>query len=622
MSFDFESYDHTFRRRTLLALGGGLLGLGVLAGRLFHLQIQGHENYRRDAKLNQIDRQILLPKRGAILDAQGARIADSIFEYDLYLHEKYNKLEAGKIQALLGHLHLGEEELSRLLDHVLTDSHRPLLLHRNLNQQQLVRIEYHRPNLPNYRLHRQMRRYYFMGNALSPITGYVGKADLNDSEGRPYALMEEYRLGKAGIERQYDQYLHGHIGEAEIKVNVHGKHLQELDRAESKAGDDLRLHIHAELQEFAMQRLVEHHSGAVVVLDAMTGGIVTLASYPSYDANQFKTTLSAKQWREINDNPFKPLVNKAISGLYAPGSTFKPIVALAALREGISPQTRHLCRGSLSLGNARFHCWKKHGHGNVDMKEALVQSCDVWFYQTAQQLGIDKIAKMAKDLGFGETSGIDLENEKAGLIPDKAWKRTTFDAPFYPGEVIIHGIGQGFTLSTPLQIARAYGSFINGGILHHPKIGDRIVPQDKQADQILLSASSPKLNIPDAHMAFVRGALIDAVNVSHGTAWRSRLPKKTGFGMAGKTGTTQIRRITKAERLTGIRKKNIAWKLRDHALFAGFAPIDHPRFVITVVVEHGVSGSRSAAPIARDVFAKMGEIGLIHPHGVLSGNSG
>ena len=304
------------------------------------------------------------------------------------------------------------------------------------------------------------------------------------------------------------------------------------------------------------------------------------------------------------------MVNKTISGLYAPGSTFKPIVALAALRAGIHPEAQHFCSGHVTVGNARFHCWKKHGHGKMNLHQAIAESCDVWFYQVARQIGIDAIATMARELGLGVKTGLDLEGESTGLVPDKAWKRKKYDAPFYPGEVMIHGIGQGFLLATPLQLARAYGCIANGGSLLTPMLGQRLRDQDGQFHNV---AAPPayETNIPKRHFQIVRNALNAVVNTRAGTAWRSRIAAEWGFDMAGKTGTTQVRRISRAERAAGIRKENIDWHLRDHGLFVGFASVDNSRYVVAAVVEHGGSGGKSAAPIARDLFYRMAQIGMI-----------
>ncbi len=608
MPLDHEQQGRTINRRGLIVLGGTAVGLSVLGARLFHLQITEGRHYRTEAKRNQTDFEVLLPKRGAILDARGYKIADSIAEYDLVLLEEFNDLETARLEETLKQLNLDPETESLFTDRILSRHQRPLPMLRNISSEQLERLEFHRPKLPKFSIRQQVRRQYYHPS-YTPITGYVGRADKADRAKTPHALLEEFRVGKAGIEAQYEEALQGKVGKQSLKVDVHGKRLQEIERTNSQAGANIQLHLHGDLQKYAMQRIAEHRSATAVVLDAFSGGVVALASHPFYDANEFKKSLSQKAWKALQEDPLKPLVNKAISGLYAPGSTFKPIVALAALRAGIQPETRHFCGGHVTVGNARFHCWKKHGHGHMDMHQAIAQSCDVWFYQTARQIGIEAIAEMARTLGLGNKSGLDLDNEKAGLVPDTAWKKQKFNEPFYPGEVMIHGIGQGFLLTTPLQLARAYASIINGGILPTPALGHRL--QYDKENLNIQTAPARQVNIPRSHFRIVRDALIDAVNVPSGTAWRSRIGEDWGFDMAGKTGTTQVRRISRSERAAGIRKEDIDWHLRDHALFTGFAPVHDPRYVVAVLVEHGVSGGRSAAPIARDLFYRMAQIGMI-----------
>lgn len=609
MPLDHEEQGRTISRRSLIVLGGAAAGFGILAGRLYHLQILQGDHYRAEAKRNQTDFEVLLPKRGAILDARGYPIADSLIEYDLVLIEEFNDLETAQLEETLTQLDLDSETESLFTDKILSRHQRPLPMLRNLSSKQLERLEFHRPKLPKFSIRQQIRRQYYK-KSYTPITGYIARASKTDRAKTPHALLEEFRVGKTGIERQYEKFLQGTVGKQELKVNVHGKRLQEVQRTDSTAGFDVQLHIHGDLQDYAMKRIAEHRSAAAVVLDTSTGGVIALASHPFYDAEDFKSGISQDSWKTLLEDPLKPMVNKAISGLYAPGSTFKPIVALAALRAGIHPEAQHFCRGHVQVGNARFHCWKKHGHGKMNLHQAIAESCDVWFYQVARQIGIEAIAEMARELGLGMETGLDLEGANTGLVPDKAWKRKKYDAPFYPGEVMIHGIGQGFLLATPLQLARAYGCIANGGSLVTPMLGQRLRDTDGKFHNIP-STPARETNIPERHFRIVRDALNAAVNTRAGTAWRSQIDAGWGFAMAGKTGTTQVRRITRAERAAGIRKENIDWHLRDHGLFVGFASMDNPRYVVAAVVEHGVSGGKSAAPIARDLFYRMAQIGMI-----------
>lgn len=607
MPLDHEQQGRTINRRGLIMLGGTTLGLGVLATRLYQLQILDGAQYLAEAERNQTAREVLLPKRGAILDARGYRIADSVVEYDLVLLEEFQDFESHRLKEILRQLDLAPDEESALTDRMLSDHRRPLLLRRHVSPEQLARLEFHRPNLPKFAIRQQMRRQYHNKN-FTPVTGYVGRADKTDRT--RHALLEEFRIGRTGIEKQYEHLLQGESGHQFLQVDVFGRQLREKGRFESTAGNTVQLHIHGDLQNYAMQRLAEHRSAAAVVLDAHTGGIKALASHPFYDANDFKSGISDTLWRDMMHDPLKPMINKTISGLYAPGSTFKPIVALAALKAGISPETVHYCGGYINAGKARFHCWKKHGHGQMNMHQAIVESCDVWFYQTARKIGIEAIAETARELGFGIETGLDLDNEKAGLVPDTHWKRQKFNTPFYPGEVMIHGIGQGFLLATPLQLARAYACIINGGFLLTPTLAQRLKHGEQDFHDLPTHLPQP-VDISRQHFTLIREALMDAVNTRSGTAWRSRIAADWGFDMAGKTGTTQVRRISQSERREGIRKEDIAWHLRDHALFTGFAPRHDPRYVVAVLVEHGISGGKAAAPIARDLFYRMAQLGMI-----------
>ena len=362
----------------------------------------------------------------------------------------------------------------------------------------------------------------------------------------------------------------------------------------------MTLTIDVELQKMVVRRLAGE-SASAVVMDVHTGDVLAMASTPSFDPNAFNKGLSAEAWRELVSNPKAPLTNKAIRGQYAPGSTFKIVVALAALDKGaITPETTFFCPGFLRLGNAKFHCWKRGGHGTVDLAKGITQSCDVYFYETARRTGIDRIAAMARRLGFGRRLGLDLPGEQPGLVPTRDWKLATMDTPWQKGETLIIGIGQGYLLATPLQMAVMTARLVNGGFAVTPHLTrdtvtlDGITPRAKDRPK--------RLGVAAAYLKLVRDATVAVVNSSKGTAYRARITE-AGFEMGGKTGTIQVRRITKAERDAGLRKnKDRPWKDRDHAVFVGYAPVHAPRYAVVVLVEHGGGGSTVAAPIARDVL--------------------
>jgi penicillin-binding protein 2 len=354
------------------------------------------------------------------------------------------------------------------------------------------------------------------------------------------------------------------------------------------------------LQQISGEALGDQ-SGTVVVMDCMTGEVLAMASQPGYDPNAFNRGLTSEEWKALISNPKSPLTNKPIAGQYAPGSTFKMVVAMAAYDSGvIKPEQTVFCPGHTTLGNARFHCWKRGGHGNMDMVAALKNSCDVYFYEVARRLGIDRIADMARRFGLGGITGITLPGERPGLIPDRAWKQAALGDVWHAGESLIAGIGQGYITTTPLQLAVMTARIANGGLQVKPILTKRKVVDDHLEDRVAIPPA--KLGVSAKAIQLAQQGMWEVVNGPYGTAWRSKLPEELGQ-MAGKTGTAQVRRISKAERESGvIRNEDLPWERRDHALFVCFAPFAAPRYAISVVIEHGGGGSAVAAPIAKKVM--------------------
>ena len=362
-------------------------------------------------------------------------------------------------------------------------------------------------------------------------------------------------------------------------------------------GDDLQLSLDVELQRFCCERLSNELAAAAVCLDVHTGAVLALASVPSFDPRAFANGLSQRQWNAWRDNTRHPLVNKALKGEYPPGSTFKMVTGLAGLEAGISPSHEVFCPGYMSLGRSQFHCWKAGGHGRIALNDALGQSCDVYFYDVARKVGVDAIAAMAHRLGLGQRLGMDLPGEKPGLIPTSAWKEAALGEPWQKGETLVTGIGQGFVLATPLQLAVMVARLCNGGRAVRPWLA-----QGRE------EADAPSIGLDLAHLQAVLKGMNEVVNGARGTAKRAALTME-GVRMAGKTGTSQVRRISRAERAAGLHKrKDKPWEDRDHALFVCFAPYDAPRYAVSVIVEHGESGSARASPIARDIMTKALEI--------------
>ena len=409
----------------------------------------------------------------------------------------------------------------------------------------------------------------------------------------PLLEVPGFKIGKSGIEKYLEKALRGESGNLKLEVNAYGRIMKEIERVDGIPGKDVQLTIDSRLQQKAFE-LFGEESGAAVLLDVHTGEILAFVSAPSFDPNMMTQGLSTEDWNALLHNERNPLTDKAISGQYSPGSTFKMIVALAALEAGvIKPETRTYCAGKMFLGNHAFHCWKKEGHGHLNVVEALQHSCDIFFYETAQKLGIEKIADMARRFGLGSKINIGLENEKAGLIPDKEWKLRRFGEPWQQGESLISGIGQGYILTTPLQLATMTARLVNGGYEIKPTF---LKVSDGEKSKIR------KIDVSPTNLELIKEGMYAVVNKPGGTAWRSQFDYH-GQRMGGKTGTTQVRRITMKERREGIKKESeLPWRLRNHALFVGYAPHDNPKYAVAVLVEHGGGGSSVAAPLAGKIL--------------------
>ncbi|HEY9163704.1 MAG TPA: penicillin-binding protein 2, partial [Magnetovibrio sp.] len=456
-------------------------------------------------------------------------------------------------------------------------------------------------------------RHYTYGLETAHVLGYVASVSEKDVTGDPLMELPGFRIGKSGLEKTYDLALRGSGGSSQVEVNAVGRVIRELNRQEGQPGAELRLTIDLELQRYTTERLGDN-SAAVVVLDVHSGEVLAMVSNPSFDPNAFNTGLSQAEWESLVSNPKAPLTNKAIAGQYAPGSTYKPAVALAALEKGVITQdTKVHCGGSTKLGNAEFHCWKRGGHGTLDLAGALEHSCDVFFYEVARRTGIERIAAMSRRLGMGTPLGVDLPGERAGLVPSNEWKLGAVGTSWQLGETLIAGIGQGYILATPMQLAVMTARIVNGGRAVKPRLTMDMVGE--AGVQPFPTTEAKPLGIAPDHLAQVWRGMENVVNSPTGTAFGSRI-KDPRYRMAGKTGTVQVRRITKAERETGVLKnEQLPWRERDHALFVGYAPFENPRYAVSVVVEHGGGGSSVAAPIARDVLQMVQKLAADHPSG-------
>jgi len=588
-----------FSRRVAILGGGKLALLGLLAGRMYQLQVVESDRYTTLAEENRINLRLLPPPRGRILDRYGRPLAINQENYRVSLVAEQVQDVDAILDALSRIISLGDHERQRILRKVRRRrGFVPVTVRENLQWEDVSRIEVNAPDLPGLSIEVGQSRQYPFAHDFSHVLGYVAAVSEKEVTGDPLLELPGFKIGKNGVERVFDRNLRGKAGNSQVEVNAVGRVIRELSRQEGQPGDDLRLTIDRDLQKLAADRLKKEKSAAAVVMDIHNGDVLVLSSVPGFDPNEFVTGLSSRSWRRLVNDPRTPLINKAISGLYAPGSTFKMVVALAALEANIvRPDHRVFCRGFTQLGNARFHCWKKHGHGWQDIYDAHKNSCDVYFYDIAKRIGVDRIAAMARKLGLGEKTGVDLPSEKGGVIPTRAWKKALIGTPWQQGETLISGIGQGFILTTPLQLAVMTARLANGG--------EAVTPRLVRPERIDGKDDTPKfkkLAISRASLDVIRDGMNQVTNEHGGTAYRARISEK-GMEMSGKTGTAQVRRISKAEREMRVLKNHERpWRKRDHALFVGYAPSDDPRYAVAVVVEHGGGGSKVAAPIARDLL--------------------
>jgi penicillin-binding protein 2 len=597
MNRDTDRY-RMLARRTLV-LGGIKCGLmSTLVGRLYYLQVLESARYTMLAEENRISLRLVSPSRGLITDRSGVPLAVNQQNYRLVLVQERTRDIEGMLNQLSQIVPLSDTDRRRIVREVQRKRRFvPVTVKENLSWDQVATIEVNAVDLPGVSIEVGEIRNYPFAEATAHILGYVGAVSSAEMTGDPVLSLPGFRIGKAGIEKFKERDLRGVAGTSQLEVNAVGRVIRELARDEGQPGRELTLTIDVGLQQFTQKRLADEKSAAAVVIDVHTGGIYTLASNPSYDPNRFSTGINAELWEELLSNPTAPLSNKAIAGQYAPGSTIKTIVALAALEAGVvSPRYSVFCPGYVDLGDHRFHCWKKGGHGSVDMADALRQSCDSYFYDISRRVGIDRITEIAHRFGLGETLSLDLPGERPGLFPSRQWKQATLGTPWQQGETLVAAIGQGYVLATPLQLAVMTARLVNGGYAVKP----HLVKQVRQgpAEQTVW----PAIGVQKQNLEVIRQGMIGVTTNPRGSAYKARITEP-GFEMGGKTGTAQVRRITLSERSTGvIKNEDLPWRERDHALFIGFAPIEAPRYAMAAVVEHGGGGSAIAAPIVRDVL--------------------
>jgi penicillin-binding protein 2 len=595
-------------RRTAILAGGQAALLAALAGRMYQLQILDSDRYTVLADENRINLQLLAPARGRILDRFGVPLADNHQNYRLVIVPEQAGDIAATLDALGGLIEVGEAERHRVLREIRRKHpFVPVVVRANLSWDEMARVEVAIPELPGVAIEEGLTRSYPFGETATHVVGYVAAVAEAELNGDPLLELPDFRTGKSGVEKSQDAELRGTAGTSQVEVNAFGRVVRELTRIPGHPGQDVVTGLDMAMQDFLARRCSAEQSVASVLLDVVTGEILALVSIPGYDPGPFAAGLTPAVWQGLSTDPRHPLTNKVIAGVYPPGSTFKPAVATAALAAGVlTPETSISCPGYLEVGNATFHCWREHGHGTLRVREAIKRSCDVFFYEAARRLGIDRLAAMARRLGFGDELGLDIPGERPGLIPSRAWKLKSSGTAWSQGETVIAGIGQGSVLATPLQIATMVARLVTGKAVVPRLVRAQGVMQPNGEPQ---PSDFPALGISQRVLALVVDGMNAVVNEQGGTAYAERITDP-GFAMGGKSGTSQVHAISEYEHEHGLRKiSQIPWKERDHALFVGFAPVGAPRYVCATLVEHGGvrggHGSEVAGPICRDVLREV-----------------
>ncbi len=592
--------NRTISRRALV-VGGVQLGImGVLGWRLQSMQVEQADQFRLLAEENRINIRLLPPARGLIFDRNGMPIADNEQNYRVVMVRE----DAGDVGEVLAKLteivDIDPDDLARAMQEMQRRSpFVPVTIADRLSWADVAEINLNTPALPGIQAEVGLSRVYPLGADLAHVVGYVGPVSDYDlsriDDPDPLLQIPKFQIGKSGAENKLEQSLRGSAGTRRIEVNAAGRIMRELDRQEGDPGKDVQLTIDSRLQSYVQARLEGESAGAVVI-DLENGDLRAVASAPTFDPNLFVRGISTTDWNALNADKYRPLAAKAVQGTYPPGSTFKMITAMAAMEDGVVAADETVyCPGFTDVFNIRFHCWKRGGHGNINLHESLKQSCDCYYYEVAQRVGIDKMAEMARKLGLGIRHDLPLSAVATGLAPNKQWKAEVHGEDWRIGDTVNASIGQGYVLASPLQLAVMTARIATGRV-----VTPRLVRLIDGVEQP--SGLGESLGINENTLRRVRASMNDVCNHRRGTAYGSRILAED-HKMAGKTGTSQVRRITPEERAAGVTKnEDLPWERRDHALFVGFAPFDNPRYAMSVVVEHGGGGSRAAAPIARDIM--------------------
>ena len=585
-----------FNRRTFILFLLKLSLFSAVGWRLYNIQILDSSKYKTMSKKNQIDLEIIFPVRGKIFDRNRVLIAKNEKVYDVYLIPENTKSINNTLNALSQFIDIDFAKRRKVIElSTQVKKFEKIKIFENISWSVLEKIETNKYNLQGIFIAEDYLRVYPYKDNFSHLLGYISKPNQQELALPFISKMPNLDIGKEGLEKSFNPLLVGKAGQREIEVNSNGRIIREISKVDSIKGEEISLSIDLRIQQYAINLLKSHRAGSINVINIKNGEILCMASTPTYDPNKIIQKPNKEYWESILANTLSPLTNRSIQGLYSPGSTFKMIVAIAALKHGIiNTETTHSCTGKIGFGNRLYHCWKTNGHGKMNVTDAIKQSCDVFFYEISKKLGIDKIAEVAKDFGLGQSYDISMPNQKTGIVPNKKWKKEKIGESWYAGETLISAIGQGFVLTNPFQLVVMTSIIASEGKMIEPTIikGNRVnfKTNEKYFKEIKI----------------IKKAMFKVVNENKGTAFKSRLED---IKFAGKTGTSQVRRISLSERESDdFREKEQEWKNRDHALFVGYTPYDNPKYSISVIIEHGGSGASTAAPIAKQIFNYINEL--------------
>ena len=609
------------RRMFLLSAAKVVVVVGVV-GRLISLQINESTKYKTLSDKNRFREWKIAPERGVIKDYFNQEIAANTQVYQIHLVPENSQNIEEIFFRLKGILKLSDQKIFSLKKKIAKQKPwDPVIVSDNLSWSEFSRVNLFLHELQGVEPVVSVARFY-KDNSSSHVLGYVSQVSAKDLKNKKYLkkiAVPGIAVGKTGLEKKLDKQMIGEVGFQRYEVNAFGKRIQQIKINTGKAGESFKTTLDLEVQKYATE-MIKDKAAAVCVMDIYNGDIVSMVSSPSYDPNAFVHGVDRKYWNELINNDKKPLTNKALSGLYPPGSTIKTLVALSALENGVSkPLNKVKCTGKIELHGEKFHCWKKKGHGVMNMRSAIQRSCDVYFYEVARKLGVDRLSETAKKFGLGKKVLDGFSEERSGVVPNTTWKKKFIGQNWYIGETLHSGIGQGYFQSTPMQLCRMTAQIANGGYEIKPRI---IFDKENNnlKDYLDFKLKNPKKPLPldlfssnldlkplfknSEHINFIKDAMFASSNEPGGTSYRSRLTDAK-YTFAGKTGSSQIKRFTEAQREAEIKQDDIDYKSRDHALFIAFAPYKNPKYAISVVVEHGGSGSSSAAPIAKKIIKKV-----------------